>query len=145
MANIVIPAAAMYPAMIGGISLKAAGLVAADTAHTGVLIGRAQFLVQMDWTACEIATGDELYIITVEAEDSAGVYTRIGVLNILGAAAVVGGEGDAPATGSVRGSFANPYYKAGGSNVRLHTWVNGTIATGLNYSASLFPIENAKY
>lgn len=145
MANIVIPAAAMYPLGIGGIAMKAAGLVAADTAHTELAVGHSQFMIQMDWTACEIATGDELYNIAVEAEDASGTWTRIGVLNVLGASAMVGDEGDAPATGSVRGIFANPYYKSTSSKVRLKTWVKGTIATGINYSASLFPLENAKY
>ena len=144
MADIVIPSTSHFPAMIGGISLKDAGLIAADTAHTEVVVGRSQFVVQMDWTAAEIASNDEFYLVTVEAEDSAGTWTRIGILNLLAALEVNGGEGDAPATGSVRGSFANPFYKPG-SKVRLKTWVNGTIATGINFSAKLYPLENAKY
>ena len=144
MAAIVIPAASLLPLQPGGIVLKAAGLVAADTAETGVIVDKGAFCVQMDWTACEIGTGDEFYNVTVEAEDSAGVYTRLGVLNILGAAAVTGGEGDAPPSGSVKAGFNNPYVKSTGSKVRVKCWVNGTIATGLNYSATLFPLDVLK-
>lgn len=140
MAAIVIPSRS---SLLGGTELKAAGLIAADTGHTAIAMGHSVFAVQMDWTACEIATGDEFYMVTVEAntESATSTWTNIGVLAVLGATAVVGGEGDAPATGSARGAFFNPY----NHQVRLKTWVNGTIATGINFSAKAYPIESLSY
>ena len=58
-----------------GIALKAAGLVAADTAETGVFIGRGLFLLNIVWTACEIATGDEFYNIQVQFNTAAASST----------------------------------------------------------------------
>lgn len=121
---------------IGGIDLKAAGLVAATTAHLAVYVGRADFVVQMDWTACEIASNDEIYVIPVEANTRAEPTTW----RVIGFLAVLGAEertlnGDAPAAGSIRAEFNNPY----DNEVRLKTWVGGTVATGINYGAKLYP------
>jgi hypothetical protein len=140
MADIVIPSRS---ALLGGTELKAAGLIAADTAHTAISMGHSVFTVQMDWTACEIVSNDELYIVTVEANTEAATttWTNIGYLAVLGALEVNAGEGDAPATGSLRGAFFNPY----NHQVRLKTWVNGTIATGINFSAKAYPIESLSY
>ena len=126
--------------MIGGVPLRAAGLIAASAAETGVQIRSTQFTVYAAWTACEIDTGNEIYMVTVEGQNAAGTWVNLGVLMVLGATAAIG-EGDAPATGSVKASFNNPY----GGLVRIHTWVKGTIATGLNFSASAFPIANLAY
>lgn len=49
--------------MNGGIELKAAGLVAADANHSAVLAGHGSFCVYLAWTAAEIASNDELYIV----------------------------------------------------------------------------------
>jgi hypothetical protein len=140
MAAIVIPSRS---SLLGGTELKAAGLIAADTGHAAIAMGHSVFAVQMDWTACEIATGDEFYMVTVEAntEAATSTWTNIGVLAVLGATALVGGEGDAPATGNVRAAFFNPY----NHQVRLKTWVTGTIATGINFSAKAYPLESLSY
>lgn len=126
--------------MIGGTALKAAGLVAADTAETGVVLGHGMFCVYGAWTAAEILSNDEFYMVTVEANTRLAptVWTNIGYLFAVGALEVEGGEGDAPATGSVKAGFFNPY----DYQVRVKCWVNGTIATGLNYLATAFPIQN---
>lgn len=144
MANIVIPGSTFFPAMNGAIPLKAAGLVAASAAHTSVVVGHAAFCIELDWTACEIDTGNEHYHITVEVEDASGTWTQVGVLADIGATASVASEGDAPATGNIKAGFRNPF-KGQGSHVRLHTWVSGTVATGINFSANLFPIDNLNY
>lgn len=127
----------------GAISLKAAGLVAADTNHTGVMVRTAEFAVRMAWTACEIASNDEFYLVQVEANTAAATstWTKIGVLFAGGAAAVIGGATATTATGEVTQGFRNPY----GYQVRISTYVNGAIATGINYSADLFPIEALSY
>jgi hypothetical protein len=127
-------------APIGGVALKAAGLVAATTAETAVLLDGGAFAVQIDWTAAEIASADELYIITVEANTRAATttWTEIGGFRALGATAKTASSGDANATGSIRQGFYNPK----DYQVRIKTWVSGTIATGLNFSAKAFPIKD---
>ncbi len=127
-------------AAIGGVALKAAGLIATTTAHTGVLLDNGPFAVQIDWTACEVATGDELYIIAVEANTVAAptVWTQIGIMYVLGGTAKVASMGDATATGSARAAFHN----SKGYQVRLKTWVSGTVATGINYAAKAYPIKD---
>lgn len=126
--------------MIGGIELKAAGLVAADTNHTAVEVGTCAFAVRLAWTACEVASNDELYHILVEANTEAATttWTRIGHLACLGASQVTGGVTATAATGEIVAGFYNP----NNYQIRLSTYVNGTIATGINFSAKMFPIEN---
>jgi hypothetical protein len=126
--------------MIGGTELKAAGLVAADTNHTAVEVGTCAFAVRMAWTACEVASSDELYHVIVEAntEAATSTWTKIGHLACLGAAAVTGGVTATAATGEIKAAFYNPY----DYQIRLATYVNGTIATGINFSAKMFPVEN---
>ena len=52
---------------------KAAGLIAADTAHTIVTVGDAVFkgALVVDVTAIEIASNDERYVIQVQGSTSA--------------------------------------------------------------------------
>lgn len=130
-------------AQLGAISLKAAGLVAADTNHTAVTPNTAAFAVRFAWTACEIASNDELYVVVVEANTAAATttWTRLGTLFVGGATEVTGGSGDTATSGEYTQGFYNPY----GYQVRISTYVNGTIATGINFSADLFPIETLQY
>lgn len=129
--------------MNGAISLKAAGLIAADTAHTEVEVGHGPFCVRAEWTANEIASNDELYIVVVEANTLAAptTWTQIGVLLVTGATEVIGGIADGAAAGSVKQGFNNPY----DDKIRLKTFVNGSLATGFNFFADLYPIENLAY
>ena len=125
--------------LMGGTVLKAAGLVAATAGHTAVTLGHGKFTIQLDWTACEIASNDELYIITVEANTLAATstWTKIGDLLTIGATEVVASSGDGLAAGSVRASFENTK----NYQIRIKTWVSGTVATGINYAASAFPAD----
>ena len=127
----------------GAISLKAAGLVAADTNHTAVMTRASAFAIRFAWTACETASTDELYVVVVEANTAAATstYTRIGTLFVGGHTNVIGGAGTTAATGEYMQAFYNPY----GYQVRISTYVNGTIATGINFSADLFPIQTLQY
>lgn len=129
--------------MPGAIPLKAAALIAADTDHLEVTVGHGPFCVRAAWTAAEIVSNDELYVCKVFANTLAAptTWTEIGTLFVLGATEVTGGAGDAAATGAIKAGFMNPY----DYEVRLSTFVNGTIATGLNFSADLYPIENLAY
>ena len=140
MANISIPT---RPAVLGATAAKAAGLVAASAGHTAVLLEKGDFAAQIDWTACEIGSGDEFYLIAVQANTAAAptVWNIIGYLAALGANTPCAGLGDTPATGSMRGRFNNPY----DYQVRLYTGVNGTIATGINYTGSFLPATAGSY
>lgn len=129
--------------------LKAAGLVAADTAHAildlgaGVLRGDLVF----NWTACEIATGDEQYEVGLFGSNSATFASVVQVLGVyqFGKASVIntdlGGvagavhDVDTPATGRLIAPFINHYNGTTYRYVRLATNVAGTIATGFNFEA----------
>lgn len=136
-----------YPtrvAGVGGVSLKAAGLIAATTAHTAVDIGTGPFSVMATVTACEVASNDELYILAVEANTIAAptVWANIGVFAAFGATEKLASMGDTPeaTTFGWKAAFHNPY----DYQVRLKTWVSGTIAGGggINFKADLFPIDS---
>lgn len=126
--------------LMGGTALKAAGLIAATTAHTGIDMGHGWVCIQLAWTAAEIASNDELYIIKVEANTKAATttWTEIGHLATLGATEVTASTGDATATGTIRAAFFN----SKDYQIRLKTWASGTIATGINFSADAHPIHS---
>ncbi len=129
-------------APLGAIAAKAAGLVAASAGHTAVTLEAGNFCAQIDWTACEIATGDENYVIVVEANTIAAptVWNYLGVVAVLGAATPCGMD-TAPATGSMKAAFNNPY----NYQVRMHTFVVGTVATGINFTGSFLPAQALAY
>lgn len=124
----------------GGVSLKAAGLIAADTASTGAFLGRGWHLARIAWTACEIATGDELYNVQFQADTKAaeGTYgTDLVNVSFGGSAVPLGGAAATAATGEQWVGFFNP----NDNQVRVNTWVNGTIATGFNFTVDAYPIN----
>lgn len=128
---------------IGGTELKAAGLVAADTNHTAIDFGAGVFAIRFAWTAAEVASGDEFYMVKVQANTRAATttWTEIGTIFVGGDSTTQGGLTDIAASGEVTQGFTNPY----GHQIRLATYVNGAIATGLNFSAKAFPIQVLGY
>ena len=120
------------------LSLKAAGLVAAsaDGSILDVGTGLVDGFLVIDMSACEIATGNEIYTVslegsTVAAMDSASVCLAKKVFGNL----VVPMDAALSAAGRYVIPFRN---EEGGSTfryVRLSTLVAGTIATGINFSA----------
>ncbi|BBO73870.1 hypothetical protein DSCW_12870 [Desulfosarcina widdelii] len=126
--------------------LKDAGLVAADAAGqvdgedvivnlgTGLVTGN----LVVDVTAIEIADDDELYKISLQGSSSATFASTIVDLAeiTLGAAEVIGGDQD-----SAIGRYIVPFRTEKNGTiwpyVRLYTDVDGTIATGINFSAFL--------
>lgn len=120
--------------------LKAAGLVAASAAGSVILDLGNGFMeadLVIDVTALEVATGDEIYTISLEGSNVAAMTS--GSVEL---ARVVMGNAPAPAdadttTGRtivpVRNELGGVIYRY----VRLHTTVAGTIATGINYTAFL--------
>ena len=142
----------------GGTQLKDAGLVAASAAGTvsaaatyvdlGAANAYAEFDVVVDWTACEIASNDELYTIEVQGSDTTA-FTLDYVLaqKDLGAVEVLVDPVDTAATGrvvlhcdnAVVTSATDPNSVAGCRYIRVFCRVAGTVATGINYTAYLVP------
>jgi hypothetical protein len=121
------------------LSLKAAGLVAA-TANGSTILDLGDGLVDgcvvIDLTACEVATGDEIYTISLEgsnvaAMDSGSVCLARKTFGNL----VVPMDAALSAAGRYVIPFRNEEAGTIYRYVRIHTTVAGTVATGINYSA----------
>lgn len=120
--------------------LKAAGLVAASAAGSVILDlgdGLMDADLVIDISALEVATGDEIY--TISLEGSAVAAMTSGSVEL---AKATFGNNPAPADADtavgrhlvpVRNELNGALYRY----VRLYTTVAGTIATGINYSAFL--------
>jgi hypothetical protein len=120
--------------------LKAAGLVAASAAGSVILDLGDGFMecdMVIDITALEVATGDEIYTISLEGSSVAAMTS--GSVEL---AKITVGNNPAPAdadtsTGRhilpIRNELNGTLYRY----VRVYTTVAGTIATGINYSAFL--------
>ena len=122
----------------GGVVLKAAGLVAADTAETGVFLGRGWHVINLVWTACEAATNDEFYNVQFQANTAAATSTWLDLPNVaFGDTLLLGGAAETSATGDMAFAIFNPY----DYQVRVNTWVTGTIATGMNFAVTAYPIN----
>lgn len=119
-------------------SLKSAGLVAASEDGTILDIGAGMvdgYLV-IDLSACEIATGNEIYTISLEGSNVAAMTSGSVCL-----AKKVFGNLVVPmdAALSAAGRYVVPFRNEEGGTlyryVRLSTLVAGTVATGINFSA----------
>ena len=120
------------------LSLKDAGLVAAsaDGSILDLGAGLVEGYLVIDLTACEIASGNEIYTVSLEgsnvsAMDSGSVCLAKKVFGNL----VVPMDAALSASGRYVIPFRN---EEGGTTfryVRLSTLVAGTIATGINFSA----------
>lgn len=124
------------------LSLKAAGLIAASTASTGVVMGRGWFIVKVVTTAVEIASNNELYNITFDANTVAAssTWVRLHGSVVLGATEVTGQDDSADAAEYVIAVW-NPY----DYQVRVNTLVVGTIATGANFTVDAFPMNQGAF
>ena len=120
--------------------LKAAGLVAssADGSIIDLGDGLVDAYLVIDMTACEIATGNEIYTISLEGSNVAAMDSGSVCL-----AKKVFGNLVVPmdAALSASGRYVIPFLNAESVDgsvyryVRLSTLVAGTIATGINFSA----------
>lgn len=126
--------------------LKDAGVVAASAAAQ--VAGADKILdvgdaevhgeLQIDITAIEVASNDERYAVILQGSDSATFAS--GIENLaernFGAVEVVGGSAD-----SLVGRYRVPFTtNASGTlyrYLRIYTFIAGTIATGINYTAHL--------
>lgn len=126
--------------------MKDAGLVGASAAAQ--VSGAAKILsvgnavlptmIQVDVTAIEIASNDELYRIKVQGSSTADFsanYEDLAILE-LGAKEVLGGDVDS-SVGRYIMLFTNTRLNVIYPYLRVYTEVSGAVATGINYSAIL--------
>lgn len=120
------------------LSLKDAGLLATSTDGSILDLGPGLvdgFLV-IDLSACEVATGDEIYTVSLEASNVAAMTSGSVCL-----AKKVFGNLVVPmdAALSAAGRYVIPFRNEENGTlfryVRLSTLIAGTIATGINFSA----------
>lgn len=120
-------------------ALKAAGLVAVSTDGTILDLGEGLFdgFLVLDVSAVEVASGDEIYTVSVEGSSVAAMTSQSVCLakKVLGNLVV---PMDGP-TGV--GRFVVPFRNEENGilkrYIRLSTLVAGTVATGINFSAFL--------
>ncbi|MBU4564055.1 MAG: hypothetical protein KMY53_17900 [Desulfarculus sp.] len=126
--------------------MKDAGLVAADAAGTvdgspmvfSVGPGRVEGFLVVDVSAIEIADNDELYKIKLQGSSRKDFAHNVEDLAILelGAKEVLGGDQDSAAR-----RYAIPFTNERDGylwpHLRVYTDVNGTIASGINFTAWL--------
>lgn len=127
--------------------LKDAGLIAADAAcqvggSNQILdLGAARMdgRVIIDITALEVASGDEEYNIIAQFSTSATFASVIvnGAALAAGDAAILEGADTDTPVGRHEIGVTNEINGVTYRYMRLFTEVNGTIATGINYSARL--------
>ena len=123
---------------VGGLELRASAAAGADATADAVEIGKGKYRIVTTWTGCEVDDNDELYVITLEANTryATSTWYEIGVLAVLGDSVATGRDTDNSSTGSVEIIVDNPY----DYQVRVRTYVNGTITTGVTYSVTAYPL-----
>jgi hypothetical protein len=130
-----------------GTILKDAGLVAASAAaqvggSNKILdLGAARMdgRVIIDFTAIEVASGDESYNISAQFSSSATFASTVvnGAGLLAGDAAVLAGVDTDTPVGRHEVGVTNEINGTTYRYMRLYTEVGGTIATGVNYSSRL--------
>lgn len=126
-----------------GLSLKAAGLIAADTNGSGVTVGRGLFLIRVKTTAVEIASNDEIYNLAIEANTAAATSTwkSLGPNVVLSCLEANGGQGDSDDALDIVFAVFNPY----DYQIRYSLYVAGSIATGANFTVDAYPVQQAAF
>ena len=120
--------------------LKAAGLIDASADGTIIDLGNGLFdgFLVIDLTACEVATGNEIYTVSLEGSNVAAMTSASVCL-----AKKVFGNLVVPmdAALSAAGRYVVPFRNEEGGTlqryIRLSTLVAGDVATGINFSAFL--------
>jgi hypothetical protein len=123
---------------LGGTALKAAGLVAADAQTTAVFVGKGKFRVVTTISAIEIASNDEVYIIDLEANTGAVTGTWFTLATLFAGGATEKINKPDSVVGTYVTVVENPY----DYQVRVATSVLGSIATGINFTVDIYPIES---
>ena len=128
------------------LELKDAGLVGSSAAaqvdssdkvvDLGSATGFVEGIIRIDVTACEVASGDEKYIIGVQFCDDVDFTDTIveGPSLMCGDATQLPGDIDV-GVGQYNLAFRNEFDGTVYRYMRLYTTVSGTVATGINYKA----------
>ena len=141
------------------IQLKDAGLVAASAAATvssaaayadfGAANAYARFAIVIDWTACEVDSGNEVYTIQVEGSTATSFSTKYRLATRqFGDSSVNAQPVDTTSSGRAVifadnvacTSASDPGSEIACQYVRIYCTVGGTVATGFNYTAWLVPL-----
>lgn len=127
--------------------MKDAGLVAASaaaqvsSADKILDMGAQRFdgRVLVDVTACEVGTGNERYVIMVQGSTSSSFASGVWNLGavVLGDSSVSAETVDTAATRHQEIAFCNEVNGVVYRYLRIYTIVEGTIATGINFTANL--------
>lgn len=120
----------------GGVALNAAGLIEVDTTATAVEVGKGMYKFVAVVTAIEVASNDEIFSIDIEANTRAATSTWKTIASIsLGVSEITGRTADdAAGTYVFYGENPNDY------QIRCHTKLSGSVATGINYTLSVYPL-----
>lgn len=123
----------------GAIAASAAAQVGGSNKILDVGAARIDGRVIVDVSACEVATGDEKYVIIVQGSSSATFATDVWNLAALplGDSSVSLETVDTAATRRQEIAFCNEVNGTTFRYVRVYTQVVGTVATGINYTANL--------
>jgi hypothetical protein len=126
--------------------VDAVGTVGGTAAFADLGGGYAEFDVVIDWTACEVATGNELYDLRIEGSTTSAFSTVYVLGSIrLGDSSVTGNATDTPPAGRMVIHCNNAAITSATDGnsassmryVRVNGVTGGTIATGINYQAWL--------
>lgn len=122
---------------LGAVALKAAGLVKTTTNETAVFVGKGKMRIVTNITAIEVASNNELYIAVLEVNDRNATTTwrEVATLFARGALEVTGRSAD-DAADEEEVIIDNPY----DYNIRVTTYVVGSIATGINFTVDAYYI-----
>ena len=133
-------AQATWPAdkITGGVSLKASGAVTTDTTETAVELGKGRYDLYVSISAIETASGDEFYHILLEGNtrNTTGTYYEIGEIGSFGAATPTG-RASADTAANFWRTVENPL----DYQVRVRTYTNGSISTGITFSVTAYPVN----
>ena len=135
----------------GAITSSAAGTVSSAAAYVdlGAANAYAKFAVVVDWTACEVAMGDEVYDIQVQGSTATSFSTKYVLASKkLGDSSVNGQPVDTPASGRMVifcdnvacTSASDPNSLIATQYIRVYATIAGSIATGINYTAWFVPL-----
>lgn len=120
-------------------AMKAAGLVAASVDGAILDLGEGLFdgFLVLDVSAVEVASGDEIYTVSVEGSSVAAMTSQSVCLakKVLGNLVVP--MDNATGVGRFVVPFRNEENGVLKRYIRLSTVVAGTVATGINFSAFL--------
>ena len=124
---------------IGGITLHAAGAIVATTADTAVFVDKCSFMCETDWSACDVTSSDEFYLLTIEANTLAAptTWNVIAQPLCLSVGAHNASAGDATGTGQMRIGVDNPY----NNQIRTKIWIVGTTPS-INFVTKIYPLKD---